>query len=63
MPTHLDDGVDDDDIKELNDEASGDSLCKLLGGLRQSRLCNTLDLNSFSIDLHLHLIYDGNQPG
>ena len=50
LPTHLDDGVDDDDIEELNDETSSDSLCKLLGRLRQSRLCDTSDLTLFIID-------------
>ena len=46
---HLDDGVDDDDIEELNDKTSSDSLCKLLGRLRQSSLFNT-----FCISLNWH---------
>ena len=35
---HLDDWVDDDDIEQLNDEASCDSLGQLLRGFRQSCL-------------------------
>ena len=50
MPTHLDDGVDDDDIKELNDETSSYFLCELLGRLWQSRLCYTSFLFLISID-------------
>ena len=35
---HLYDGVDDDDIEELNNKTSSDSFSQLLRGLRQAGL-------------------------
>ena len=57
---HLDDGVDDDDIEELNDKTSSDSLCKLLGRLRQSSLFNTCFVSFCQHSFALHAIKDIN---
>ena len=50
----LDDGVDDDDIEELNDEAAGDAFRQILHRLRQSRLLRIIHNSNFHIRLIEH---------